>query len=88
MTACIDLFQVMSEFPASLGTATSLIPIGESEPISLVRGEPSELTSILVSASEAPFQKAFRPWSGPTGEPSRQGSASSFRSRGGVPLSD
>jgi len=34
------------------------------------------------------FPKAFRPLSRPTGEPSRQGSASSFRSRGGVPLSD
>src|SRR5262249_61806104 len=31
----------------------------ESEPISIVRGEPSELSSILVSASEAPFQRRF-----------------------------
>jgi hypothetical protein len=31
----------------------------ESEPISIVRGEPSELSSILVSPSEAPFQRRF-----------------------------
>jgi hypothetical protein len=34
------------------------------------------------------FPKAFRPLSRPTREPSRHGSASSFRSSGGVPLSD
>ena len=36
-----------------------MIPIGESEPISIVRGEPAELSSILVSPSEAPFQRRF-----------------------------
>jgi hypothetical protein len=46
----------------SIGAVTdsiTVILIGESEPISIVRGEPSELSSILVSASEAPFQRRF-----------------------------
>jgi hypothetical protein len=34
------------------------------------------------------FQKAFRPLSRPTGEPSRHGSGSPFRSSGGAPLPD
>jgi hypothetical protein len=32
-----------------------LIPIGKSEPLSIVRGEPPDLSSILVSPSEALF---------------------------------
>jgi len=30
-----------------------VIPIGKSEPVSIVRGEPPDLSSILVSPSEA-----------------------------------
>jgi hypothetical protein len=33
----------------------TMIPIGKSEPLSIVRGEPPDLSSILVSPSEAPF---------------------------------
>jgi len=32
-----------------------VIPIGKSEPVSIVRGEPPDLSSILVSPSEALF---------------------------------
>ena len=44
---------------AMVARRDALIPIGESEPISIVRGEPSELSSILVSPSAAPFQRRF-----------------------------
>jgi len=37
------------------GAAIWLIPIGKSEPISIVKGEPPDLSSILVSPSEALF---------------------------------
>jgi hypothetical protein len=37
----------------SIAWMTLLIPIGESEPVSIVRGEPPHLSSILVSPSEA-----------------------------------
>jgi hypothetical protein len=36
-------------------TSASMIPIGQSEPVSIVRGEPPELSSIRVSPSEALF---------------------------------
>jgi hypothetical protein len=51
-----------------------IIPIGKSDSVSIVRGEPPDLSSILVSRS--------------TEEPSRQGSGSPFRSSGGAPLPD
>jgi hypothetical protein len=36
-----------------------MIPIGKSEPLSIVRGGPPDLSSILVSPSEALFSSRF-----------------------------
>jgi hypothetical protein len=36
-----------------------VIPIGNSEPVSIFRGEPPNLSSILVSAAEALFSRRF-----------------------------
>src|SRR5262249_47479296 len=44
---------------AMLAPRDALIPIGESEPIPIVRGEPPAPSSVLVSPSGAPFQRHF-----------------------------
>ena len=41
--------------PHALRIQWHVIPIGKSEPVSIVRGEPPDLSSILVYRSEAPF---------------------------------
>ena len=45
---------------SSIAWMTLLIPIGESEPVSIVRGEPSDRSSILVSPSEDTVRTFYR----------------------------
>src|SRR6516162_10063782 len=42
-----------------LRTCWKVIPIGKSVPVSILRGEPPDLSSILVSPSEALFERRF-----------------------------